>query len=95
MNADSLIKRTDRIVASSINDELVMFDAEAGKYYSLNSVASNIWTHLEEPKTIRELCDTLSERFDITPEKCREELIGFLPDLEKKGLISIHNNPAP
>lgn len=89
MDADTKIARTESIVASSINDELVMFDADAGQYYSLNPVAAQVWQHLETPKTIADLCALLTDSFDVTKEQCTEELISFLPDLEKKGLISV------
>lgn len=89
INPETKIKRTDRVIASSLGDESVMFDAEKGKYYGLNSVATEIWNHLEEEKTIRELCISLSSLFDIQENKCTEEVIDFLPELQKKGLIEI------
>ena len=89
MDLDTTIKRTNKVLASSLEDELVMFDADEGKYYNLNSVATEIWNILEEPHTIKELCNTLSERFEITEEQCQKEVMDFLPDLEEKGLIEV------
>ncbi|MDX1592523.1 MAG: PqqD family peptide modification chaperone [Balneolaceae bacterium] len=89
MDNRTKLRRTDRVIASSLDDEIVMFDAENGKYYGLNNVAAAIWNSLEEEKSIIQLCESLSETFDITEEKCREEVIDFLPELQKKGLIEI------
>ncbi len=93
MKPDTRLVRTKKILASPIDDELVMFDSDAGKYYGMNTVASVIWNNLEESKTIEEMCDILTGKFDISKEKCLEELIGFLPDLEKRGLIQFEFMP--
>ncbi len=93
MKPDTRLVRTKKILASPIYDELVMFDSDAGKYYGMNTVASVIWNNLEESKTIEEMCDILTGKFDISKEKCLEELIGFLPDLEKRGLIQFELMP--
>ena len=81
------IRRTNRVISSSLGDESVMFDAEKGKYYGLNNVATEIWNHLEEEKTVQELCEALSGLFDISRKRCTEEVIDFLPELQKNGLI--------
>lgn len=89
MTPDTIIKRTEKVLASAIGDELVMFDADAGKYYSLNPVASKIWLLLDEPNSIRELCEKLTDTYDISRENCVQEVTGFLPDLQEKGLIEV------
>jgi len=89
MNRDTTIIRTNKALVSSIEDELVMFDAEAGQYYGLNNVASAVWNQLESEKTVDELCLALTDEFDISLEQCRNELLEFLPELEEKGLIKI------
>lgn len=94
MNKDTKIVRTNRALVSSIEDELVMFDAEAGQYYGLNNVATAIWNHLETEKTVDQLCQSLTKEFEISLDECRKEMIEFLPDLEKKGLIEIVEKAA-
>ncbi|MCC5904791.1 MAG: PqqD family protein [Balneolaceae bacterium] len=89
MNLKSKIKRTRDVVASPIDDEMVMFDADAGKYYGLNRVAASAWNLLEESKTVEELCKELLEIYDISEEQCQQEVLNFLPDLEDKGLIKV------
>jgi len=89
MNSQTIIKRTNKALASSIDDEVVMFDADAGKYYGLNSVASAVWDMLEEPLSVSEICDQLISQYDVKKEKCIDEVLSFLPELEQKGLIEI------
>lgn len=89
MNRDTKIVRTNKALASSIEDELVMFDVNAGEYYSLNNVATAVWNHLETEKTVDELCQSLTKEFDISVDQCRKEILEFLPELEEKGLIEV------
>jgi len=89
MNSQTIIKRTNKALASAIDDEVVMFDADAGKYYGLNSVAAAVWNMLDEPLRIDDICDKLTEQFDVKKEKCLDEVLGFLPELQEKGLIEI------
>ena len=89
MNSQTILKRTNKALASAIDDEVVMFDADAGKYYGLNSVAAAVWNMLEEPATIEEICDQLTKEYDVVKEKCMDEVLGFLPGLQEKGLIEI------
>lgn len=89
MTRDTKIVRTNRALVSSIKDELVMFDVNAGQYYGLNNVATAVWNHLETEKTVNELAQALTAEFDISVEECRKELLKFLPELEEKGLIEV------
>lgn len=89
MNRDTTIVRTNKALVSSIEDELVMFDVNAGQYYGLNNVATAVWNHLETKKTVDELAQALTSEFDISIEECRKEMLEFLPELEEKGLIEV------
>jgi hypothetical protein len=89
MNRDTTIIRTNKALVSSIKDELVMFDVNAGQYYGLNNVATAVWNHLETQKTVDELAQALTTEFDISVEDCRKELLEFLPELEEKGLVEV------
>lgn len=89
MDITTKIKQTNRALASEIDDEVVMFDADAGQYYGLNSVASAVWKQVKNPASVAEVCDQLVELYDIEKEQCISEVLSFLPDLHKKGLIEI------
>ncbi len=89
MERDTTIVRTNKALVSSIEDELVMFDVNAGQYYGLNNVATAVWNHLETEKTVDALAQNLTSEFDISLDECRKELLEFLPELEEKGLIEV------
>jgi hypothetical protein len=87
MDLQKKIVRTADVVSSPVQEELVMFDVDAGKYYGLNEMAASIWQCLENPVTIEALCAELLNTFDVSPEQCRVEVLAFVSKLETKGLI--------
>jgi len=89
MDNSTRVIRSKRALASPIANELVMFDAESGKYYGFNEVATAIWNHLEQEITIGELCEKLTDEFVVDPEQCRREVIEFVGKMRKRDLVEI------
>ncbi len=68
-------------------DGAVLLDLRAGKYYSLNGVAAQIWIKAEEGLAEVEILEHLSEVFQVESETLRRDLQGFVAGLARKGLI--------
>ena len=66
-----------------------MMSIENGEYYGLDEIGSRIWTLLEEPKKVSELCDILLEEFEVEREQCEEEVLAFLNEMASDDLIHI------
>lgn len=87
MNLHTRIVRSPELISAPVQEELVMFNAETGKYYNLNAVAATVWQRLENPVTVKALCAELTDNYEISPERCQAEILAFLVKLEAKGLI--------
>ena len=85
----SKIVRSSNPIAEPVDDELVMADIDAGKYYGLNNIARAIWQNLETQITVEDLCKRLCENYEVTAEQCSAEVLSFLKDLETRKLISV------
>jgi hypothetical protein len=83
-----MIKRQDGWLAAQVGEELVMMSVDSGVYIGLNDVGARVWDLIETPRDMGELCSTLSEEFDTTPDVCRPEVEAFLAQLEQRGAIS-------
>ncbi len=68
---------------------MVMFDVSAGKYFSLNEIATAIWNRLETAVSVEELCEELTQRYDVQPEVCQKEVIALLTRLQDRQLIQV------
>ncbi len=76
-------------MAEVVDDELVMADIDAGRYYGLNGVAAAIWQDLEHPIAVDDLCRRLCDRYEVSAERCSTEVLRFLTDMESRNLISV------
>ncbi len=89
INMNSRVVRSGAPIAAPVDDELVMLDIDAGKYYGLNGIASAIWQKLELQITVEELCKRLCKDYEVTAEQCSLDVLAFLKELETRNLISV------
>ncbi len=89
INSDTVISRRDALLSNNLGADVVMMDIEQGNYYGLEAVAARIWEMTEKPVSVGSLCENLTAEYDIAPEKCREEVVGFLDDLLQHKIIQI------
>jgi len=89
LEAHMLVCRTGDILDDDMDGELVMMDIERGSYFALNKTATHIWTLLEQPVVIKDLCDQLTSEFNVPAEQCNKDVIDFLKNLLKRGLLQV------
>jgi len=87
VNKHTQLVRDPEILATPMDNEIVMMSVENGEYYGLNPVASRIWRLFEEPQTMSQLVETLLDEFNIDRERCQAETEKFVQQLVDKKLI--------
>ncbi len=83
---DTIVCRKD-LSASRLQDEIVMFDDNAGKYYATGSVGADIWEMLEQPVAVSAIVRQLLANYDIDEKTCREQVLSFLGELDDAALL--------
>lgn len=87
ISPDTRIARSDEPVAVEVDRTVVMMSVEQGKYFGLEGPGTRIWALLAQPCTPRELRDTLVDEFEVDPERCLQDVCGFLEELRVAGLV--------
>lgn len=77
------------LLEAPIHEDLYMMHMERGTYLHFNDVATIIWKRIHEPVTVTELCDELVREFDVEPDRCRADVMTFLHNLLKNGMLRI------
>lgn len=77
------------IIQSKIGEEVVMLDMESGFYFGLNSVASIIWGMMERGISFEDLCDQLTEQFEVERTLCEADTQELLDQLLEKKIIRV------
>lgn len=86
---ETVVVAAEEHVSSDVSDEVVILNFQDDTYYGLNPVGARIWKLIQEPRRVRDVCDQLLEEYEVTPERCEQEVAELLGDLAGRGLVSI------
>ncbi len=89
LKKQSLVSRKIETLASGYEDETVMINIENGMYYGLDPVASRIWEIVAKPVAVSDLIDILLAEFDVSHDRCKQEVVKFLSKLEDQKLLKV------
>jgi hypothetical protein len=84
---DTIIQRRNDLLFNEIDGEVVMLSVENGEYYGMDRVGSYIWKLLETPISLLGLVNTLTKKYEVSEERCLEEIRSFIEELETNKLI--------
>ena len=85
----TVVRRSEAITHTDLGDETAMMDIEKGLYYGLDDTGSRIWALVEQPITVRHLCERLTSEYSVGLEQCEEEVTQFLNELLKHGVVEV------
>lgn len=83
------ITRHPDMLSAEIGGEAVMMSIEKGAYFGLNPVATRIWDLIEQPKTIAELIQAITDDYDVSPEQGAADVQEFVADMIKRGIAQL------
>ena len=92
MDLNSLVTRSDDVLASEVDGEIVMMSIENNTYSGLDAIGSEIWGLLEKPISVAEICDFLVSHYDVERRVCENDVLAFLEDLASNKSIRIFEN---
>lgn len=81
------LSRNPEVLYSKIEGESVLMSVANGSYYKLSEVATCIWELLQEPATASDVVAHLTEQYEVSRERCTEEVMHFLDQLVQSGLV--------
>lgn len=89
INRDTVVKRTEDIVAIDLEGKTVMMSIENGEYYGLDGAAGAIWEALEKEIKVQNIIDRLLEEFNVSEEECEKDTISFIQKLQAEKLLEV------
>lgn len=81
--------RVDTFMTAEMDDDLVMMSLESNAYFGLDNIGKVIWESLAQPKSVADLCKSLTERYNVEPAQCQADVIAFLTELHNEGLVRL------
>jgi len=86
---NTTVARSGEMIASEVDGEVVMLGVEDGKYYGMDDIGSRIWTLLDKPRKVSELCALLEAQYDVSAAQCAEDVLTFLNELQSRKIIEV------
>ena len=86
---DQTIAKSENFVESSVDGEAILMHLDEGNFSSLKSTGLRIWSMLEEPASVSQICDRLQQEFDVERSVCEAQTLEFLENLRERGLIEV------
>lgn len=74
-------------ITAAIDGEVIVMGLIRGQYVGLDDIGSVLWKLLEQPQTIRQLCDDLGQQYRGAPAAIQADVLAFLGELKALDLI--------
>lgn len=88
-NRDRLIRRAKDAISTELDGETVILNIETGIYSGLDQVGTTIWNTLAEPATFVNLKKRIMADYEVSEQRCSDDLSVFLDELLKNRLITL------
>lgn len=92
MKLDTVVKQNPNLVSTNIDGDLVLLHPETGEYYGAKLIGNHIWQLMENPCKISNIVDELLKHYDANRETITMDVVAFLDDLYKAGLILVEDD---
>lgn len=79
------------VFAASLDNSAVLLDIQSGRYFEFDTVGSDIWTRIAQPRQVDALCADLAADYDASIDTIRAGVLTFLAQLADKGLIEVQD----
>ena len=88
--SDTYVAVSDSLAVADLGDEAVILDPASGKYFGLNEVAARVLELAAERTTVGAIVDQLLGEFEVGQDRLTADVVAFLGDLERRGLLDVH-----
>jgi hypothetical protein len=79
--------KSAQVLATALDDEVVLLDLRSGLYFSLNAVAAFAWNQFDGAKSFEDVLASLCRRYAVAPDTARLDLEKLIADLRTHGLV--------
>ena len=93
IDLSSTISQSPQQISTSVNEEVMLLHIDRGAYYAMAETGSRIWSLIESPRRVEEVCDLLQSEFEVDRATCRRDVIAFLKQALAEELVQIHPDP--
>lgn len=91
LTLDSTVTASRDQVSSDLAGETVLLSLTSAQYHGFTGVGARIWELIQQPTSVRAVCDRIVAEFDVTRERCEADVLAFLAQCHERGLIEVRS----
>jgi len=73
---------SSNIIWSIVDGEAVLLDTSSGHYFSLNPLATEIWSHLQTGDSVPQIVSTIAGKYSVEEEIVRSDVSDIIGELQ-------------
>jgi hypothetical protein len=91
ISSNTVVVATTDQVSSDLAGESVILNLKSGTYFGLNEAGSIVWSLIQQPKSVGEVCQNILQEYEVDPQTCEKDVQALLSDLLTAQLIEIRH----
>jgi coenzyme PQQ synthesis protein D (PqqD) len=88
MNSINLVPGKHVVVTDFDGGEGILVDLNTKKYFQLNETAMVVWKGLEQGKSVGEIADDITARYEVAPDNATRSVERILDNFQNYKLLS-------
>jgi hypothetical protein len=92
-SVETTVVAAKQTVFSNLGDEVAILSLRSGQYYGLNAVGAFVWSLIQTPRTLAEICSAVEKEFDVTRERCEHDVGVLVDELRAQNLVDVGETP--
>jgi hypothetical protein len=89
ISTESRVRLNPDVLFQELQGDAVLLDMKTGVYFGLDQVGTRMWHLLGERGSVSLVVAAITEEFDVSPERCSEDVIDLIRKLNDNGLLSV------
>lgn len=94
LGPDSLVRQHPAVLSADVGEVVVVLQAEQNAYYDTDSVGADVWRRIVAPTAVSDICRALVAGYDVDPQTCEADVLAFLEEALREGIVSLEDSPA-
>ena len=92
--SEKYIKPSRNIAARMLDDEMIVMSVRDSAVYSLNAIASGIWSAADGFTPLREIvASKVLPEFEVEPEVAYRDALELVEELAREGILVVADHP--
>jgi hypothetical protein len=79
---------SSNIIWSIVDGEAVLLDTSSGHYFSMNPLATEIWSHLQTGTSIPQIISAIADKYRVEEDIVRSDVSELIGELQTARLWS-------